>query len=224
MLWQKLVAATSAAVPVLTFGGGATSSTTQSTTTFSSIGIGTANANRRVIVCILTRIAANFVSNPVVTVAGQSTTLVAVTGPTANPSVRLHVYITNAPVTSGSTANVVVTAASGQSFTRVYLSTYAITKAGTLTLGQADVSSAATNPSTQTSALSSGQVGLFLAAGSTTSGLSDHTVSGPITTNYSTGIVNFGSLITATLTGTGTCTSTTTGSGSSTRTVLVTWS
>lgn len=221
MLFQKLIG--TANKVQLFFGAGASSSASQNSITFTGVDIGPVSSNRRVVVCVFIRIAATVTADPVVTVAGQSTSLIAVSGGTTNPSGRLHVYITDAAVTSGTTASVVVTAGGGQLSTRLFISTYALIKTGALVLGQSDASTSGTNPSTQTSSLSATQVGIFVASGSTSFDLTSLTLSGPVTTDYNNQI-SLSIMASGTLTGTGTCTATTVGTGSNARTILVTWS
>ena len=221
MLFQKLIG--TANKVQLFFGSGASSSANQNSITFTGVDIGPVSSNRRVVVCVFIRIAATVTADPVVTVASQSTSIIDVTGVTTNPSGRLYVYLTDAAVTSGTTASVVVTAGNGELSTRLFISTYALIKTGTLMLGQSDASTSGTNPSTQTSSLSATQVGIFVASGATTVNLTSLTLSGPVTTDYSD-VISLGRMASATLTGTGTCTATTVGTGSTARTILVTWS
>jgi len=218
-------AARYAFLPQIYFGGGATSTTTQNSTTFTSLAIGPPSPNRRVIVCAYYRQAFTYTADATCTVAGQSTSSVAVTGGTANPFLRMVVYITDAAVTSGTTANVVITVPAGETMSRCFVAAYSITKETALVLGQADASTASGNPSTQTSSITTDQVGLFFGQAGTNGTLTAFSLSGPVTTDYNTGIVANGALATSTITGgTGTCSATPTGTSSVARTILVTWS
>jgi hypothetical protein len=226
MLSHGLRAARYAFLPQIYFGGGATSTTTQNSTTFTSLAIGPPSPNRRVIVCAYYREAFTYTADATCTVAGQSTSSIAVTGGTANPFLRMIAYITDAAVTSGTTANVVITVPVGETMTRCFVAAYSIVKETAIVLDQADASVAASNPSTQTSSITTDKVGLFFGLAGTSGSLSSLSLSGPVTTNYNTGIIGSASaLATATITGgTGTCSATTTGTSSVARTILVTWS
>jgi hypothetical protein len=214
--------------PQIIFGAGAFDLTDQNSTTFSSLAIGPALPTRKVLVCVSDRVGlATYVSPATVTVAGQSCSVIAQSNGVGSPTTQYilaGIYITDAEVTSGTTANVVVTVPSGETMSRCYVSTYAITKNSALSLDQAIGSSAATNPSTQTSTLQTGQAGILLASAATTSGLSSMSLTGPLTSNYSSGVQEFGIHASAVVIGAGTCTATTVGTGSIARTVLATWS
>jgi len=78
------------------------------TTTFTAFGIGTAASDRYVVVTISTgNTSATAVSS--VTVGGQATTIVKSQKGTAASSSMAIILITNSPVTSGTTADIVVT-------------------------------------------------------------------------------------------------------------------
>jgi hypothetical protein len=217
-----------ASFPQIIFGAGRTSTVTQNSTTFSFVPIGQNIPDRRVIVCVLYRVDnTTYVSPATVTVAGQSCSVVAGSNSAGSPTtayIRTAIYITDAAV-SGTVPNIVVTAPTGESMTRCFMSAHAIIKSTALVLDQAVATGATgTNPSSQTSTLKTGQTGIFLAAASTTGTLTGMSVSGPLTVNYDTGVVSSGALITSTVTAAGTCTATPTGTGATARTVLATWS
>jgi len=218
-----------ASLPNIAFGAGAYDITDQNSTTFSSIAIGTALPTRKVLVCVGYRvISATYVSPATITVAGQSCSVIAQSNSAGGPGtayIFAAVYITNAAVTSGTTANVVVTVPSGEIMSRCFVSTYSITKNSALSLDQALATGATgANPSTQTSTLMTGQVGVFVALASTTSGLTSMSLSGSLTSNYNSGVQELGILASGIVTGAGNCTATTVGTGSTARTILATWS
>lgn len=213
--------------PSITFGSGATNVTTAQTYTFSGMSIGTANPRRFVVVTFLYRIAATFVADPTVTVAGQSCTLLTAAGNTGNPHARQVVYITDSPVTTGTTADVFIDANGTQSLTRAFIASYAVTSSSPLVSTQTD-NTGATVPAVVTinsNVTRPTQVGIFAAGAGTNGSLTSFTVSGPLSTDYDTGLVSSTSgMISATVTGTGNCTATTTGTNSTNRAILVAWS
>jgi hypothetical protein len=216
MLFQKLLGArpVAASVPTLTFGAGAFSTNDTSTYTFTSIGIGAASSNRYVVVAVGQRGVAE--ASATVTVAGQSCTQLAETGTGA----KLHLFITDAPVTTGTTATVVVSCSSGR--TRCFISTYALS--GQNDLSYLEASASGTNPCNVTSAKTAQEVGVAVGHAVTTGSLSAMNISGPATSNYNSGVQELGCLLAATVTGSGTVSFSTTGNSSSARAIIAVWS
>lgn len=229
MLWQKLMGTNSDTTvkPLLTFGQGAFDTSSQLSYTFSNLNIGTANTNRRVIVGIaFRRDATTSPAYPTVTVAGQSCTRIIgeISNTTTSSVLRvgMAVYITDAAVTSGSTANVVVSYASGVTMTRCFTSTYSIVKNGTLV--QESALSGASNP-TITSIKTSNMVGVAVSGSSTTGSItSDPTITGPVSVDYASGVQGTAAYMSATVTGAGAIDFTTNGTGAQSRAAVVLWS
>ena len=80
-----------------------------------------------------------------------------------------------------------------------------------------------TNPLSVNSPLSTGQVGIALGSGGTSSSFSSISVSGPVTPNYNSGPAEFSAIVVSTITGSGTITYSTVGSGSVASSMLATW-
>lgn len=234
--WSSLQSAASnsvgaATVSSLTFNAGGTQFTNDNSQTVANLSIGTADINRYVVIALRTR-------NPLesenalpasVTVAGQSCSLVVfvnVTGGTT--AIGRAIYITDAPVTTGTTANVVVTAPVGETLTSTFVSSYSlITFGSTPNLIYTDfkVAAASTAGYSINSPWKSGYFGIVAGTASTNIGLSGFTMSGSgiVTQDYSSGITEFGALITGTLIGEGDITFTTTGSASLAGMVMAIW-
>jgi hypothetical protein len=214
------------AKPVLTFGEGDFTISDLLSYTFSNLNIGTANTNRRVIVGIAVRRNATISpAYPTVTVAGQSCTRIigelSSTGTSSAIRVGMAVYITDAAVTSGSTANVVVAYSSGPTMTRCFASTYSIVKNGTLV--QESALSGSSNP-TITSTKTSNMVGVAVSGSGTTGTISAPTITGPVSVDYASGIQEAGAYISATVTGAGDIEFDAYGTGATSRAAVVLWS
>jgi stage V sporulation protein SpoVS len=221
MLTQKLLGATAVAAPTtLQFGAGATDTSNLTTYTFSSHAIGSAAANRYVVVLVLAR-AAGTDSGVTCTVGGQSCSAVG-GGPFATGAITAfpYLFITDAPVTTGTTASVIVTYPTTGASCRI--STYALYTTNS-TPNHTDAVTGA-NPQTINSPLASGEVGITMGFPTTTSSLTSISVSGPVTQDYNSGIAESSGILTATLTGSGTVTFSTVGTGSVARAILATWS
>lgn len=227
MLAQKTLAATLKPDPVLQWHQGSFNITTASSYTY-SLNIGTASAYRYVVVGVTYRIGATTnPALPTLTVAGQSTSIVVFNGNTATSSsirVVAAIYRTVSPVTTGTSATVILTSNSDP-FTRSFVSAYSLTYPGVPdVLETANPGDTGTNPVTLSAATkTTSNVGLVIASGATSSSLTGISASGPITTNYNSGSQSNGALLTGTVTGTGTITITTTGTGSNVRTAMVVW-
>lgn len=221
MLWHRLAGATAAVPPTLSFGAGAASATDSVSYTFSNHAIGTAAANRYVIVFVQFR-SSDGASGVTCTVGGQNCSALSGAALAGGTNNFLYIFISDGVIASGSTASVVITGPS-QTATACRIATYALYSSRP-TPNYYDASTASANPQTISSPLAIGQVGFVAATANTTSGLSSFSVSGPITQDYSSGIIEFSAIIAATLTGSGTVTFTTVGTGSTSRAVLVTWS
>ena len=138
----------------------------QTTYTFTAHGIGTAAANRYVVVLIAGGANGRTVSS--VTVAGQSCTVIS----TLTNGVRdAAMAITASPVTSGTTADVVVTWSGGEN--RCHIGTYALTGIGSKTPTDTGTDTGSGNRSTSIDILAGGSaIGLMVhsagTSGSTT--------------------------------------------------------
>lgn len=107
-----------------TFVAATGNTTNQSSYTFSGHAIGTASSDRHVIVItILQQSGGGAPITPTVTVAGQSCTSVATAVPAT--AERVNIFITDSPVTTGTTADIVVNEGSTQH--GCYIGVYAAT-------------------------------------------------------------------------------------------------
>jgi hypothetical protein len=103
---QGLLASISAGDPTFAFSSSAVQGSSGTSKTFSAFGIGAADSQRRVIVVVgFYSSAANTLSS--VTVGGQSTSIVVTR---ANDRNTVAICVTDSPVTSGTTADIVITA------------------------------------------------------------------------------------------------------------------
>jgi hypothetical protein len=212
----------------LVFGEGRYSTTDSTSYTFSDVNIGTANANRYVVVCLAYRL--NATTNPdlaTVTVAGQSTTAIADVQPNRSTSSVARfpavLYITDEPVETGTTATIAVTSG-GRTFTRCFMATYALTKNGTIVTTELQQSSDnPTSPVSFTVTKPSGHVGIGMLGASTSSTLTGMSVSGQATQDYNSSIFESAGLLTATVTGSGDITFTTTGTSTQPRSIVAVW-
>jgi hypothetical protein len=213
--------------PKLAFGAGSVNTTDASSYTFSSINISTAQLNRYVVVFVQTRVNNPSMSSTSCTVAGQACSMITGAPLTGQDSetgtgTYLMAFVTNAPVTSGTTANIVVTMPATTASCRI--STYALYTYNTrVPYYYAGTVGSATNPQTINSPLKSGQVGFVMANGGTLSGLTSMSFTGPATANYNSGVAESSLIITATLTGAGDITFTPVGSGSLSRAAILIW-
>lgn len=128
ILQGVLASISGAALPVFGYVASSLTQVVASTTTFSGFNIGTAGPQRRVVVLVNFYALSPATSLSSVTVAGQATSI-AVTA-TNGRSVSA-ICITVDPVTSGSTADVVVTASAN--FFEVGLATYSATNLSSIT-------------------------------------------------------------------------------------------
>jgi len=229
MIVSHALRAASGSLLLLEFGSGTATGTNATSYSFTGMSIGTANSGRYVVVCISYRQDANTSPDyPTVTVAGQSTTLIASTqNSTATTSVvrtGAAIYLTDNPVTSGTTATVAISK-NAVNFSRMFASTYAITKNAPLVLvdSQASAIGTPTSPQDFTVSKSSSQVGVGMLAAFTNNTLTSFAVSGVGTENYNSGVLENGGLLSATITGSGTLTFTTTGTDSTPRCCLAIW-
>lgn len=228
MLVAKLLSVP-AAPPTLTFGAGASSATDGLSYTF-SLSIGAADANRRVIVGVVyRRDATTSPAFPTVTVAGQACTRVdGIMNDTSTSNtfrIAAAIYITDAAVTTGTTASVVISYASGSNMTRGMASTYSIVKPTALVQEFSDTASGAPT-ATITSTKTVSMVGVAVLSSSVTTSISSTSITGEATVDFDSGTVDTtGAYESATVTGSGTITFTTSGSGTPTsRAVVVLYS
>jgi hypothetical protein len=218
-------------VSSLTFNAGGTQFTDGNSQTITGLSIGTANVNRYVVIALRTRnTTVSEDGNPAsVTVAGQSCSLVVFVDNTSGTTGIGHaIYITDDPVTTGTTANIVVTAPSGQTLTSTFVSSYSLITFGSkprVVYTDFKVSAASTAGYSINSPWKSGNFGIVAGAAATNVGLTNFTMSGSgiVTQNYSSGITESGALITGTLIGEGNVTFTTTGNQSVTKMTMAIW-
>lgn len=224
---HRMRAAKSKFVPVLTWHDGDFNTTTASSHTY-TLDIGTASGKRYVVVGLSYRIGATTVPDPPsVTVGGQSTSVISANYSTSTASVvrvGVVIYRTVNPVTTGTTASVVVTTNSAN-FTRSFVSSYSLSyENNPTTLQTANQGDGTTNPVSVSSSLkTASNVGLVVASGATSSALTGISATGDITTDYNSGVQSLGALLSGTVTGTGTITITATGTGSNVRAALALW-
>jgi hypothetical protein len=219
-------------VASLTFNAGGTQLTDGNTQTITGLSIGTANVNRYVVIVVRTRnnTASEDALPASVTVAGQSCSLAAfVNNSSGTTTTGSAIYITDNPVTTGTTANIVVTAPGAETLTSTFVSSYSLITFGSkprVVYTDFKSSAASTTPGvTINSPWKSGNFGIVSGVAATTVGLTNFTMSGSgiVTQNYSTGILENSALITGTLIGEGNITFTTTGNSSTTRMVMAIW-
>jgi hypothetical protein len=223
--------ATGPTVSSLTFNAGGTQFTDGNSQTVAGLSIGTANANRYVVVALRTRNTTQSEdANPAsVTVAGQSCSLVVFTDNTGGTTgVGNPIYITDNPVTTGTTADVVVTAPVGETLTSTFAASYSLITFGSkpkLVYRDFKVFAASTAGYSINSPWKFGNFGIVIGVAATNVGLTGFTMSGSgvVTQDYSSGITESGALIAGTLNGEGNVTFTTTGSQSVTKMVLAIW-
>lgn len=110
MMWEKLLAQSEATKVTREFCGNTGSTANASSYTFTNHSIGTAAADRYVVVCVFASNSGNGTfSIDSVTVGGASTTsLLHISGTSSNGNI-VGMFITNSPVTSGTTASIVCT-------------------------------------------------------------------------------------------------------------------
>lgn len=219
-------------VSSLTFNAGGTQLTDGNTQTITGLSIGTANVNRYVVIVVRTRnnTASEDGLPASVTVAGQACSLVAFVDNSGGTTTTCNaIYITDNPVTTGTTANIVVTAPGAETLTSTFVSSYSLITFGSkprVVYTDFKVSAASTTPGvTINSPWKSGNFGIVSGVAATTVGLTSFTMSGSgiVTQNYSTGILENSALITGTLIGEGNITFTTTGNSSTARMVMAIW-
>ena len=221
MLATFLKGASYTVPPTLQFGAGATSTTNATSYTFTSHAIGAAATNRYVVVLLVARPGGTD-TGVTVTVGGQSCSAVSGgplpgSGLTAYP----YIFITDAPVTTGTTASVVVTYPVTGSACRI--STYALYTTNNSTPNFYGGAGGVSSTQTINSPLASGEVGITMGFPTTSNALTSVSISGPATQNYNSGIAESSGILAATLTGSGTVTITAVGSGSLARVILATW-
>ena len=218
-------------VASLTFNAGGTQLTDGNTQTITGLSIGTANVNRYVVIATRTRHSGLSEDGLVasVTVAGQSCSLVAfVDNASGTTGIANAIYITDNPVTTGTTANIVVTAPAGETLTSTIVSSYSLITFGTkpkVIYTNFVVAGNSSGGRSINSPWKYGNFGIVAGVASTLSGLSGFTMSGSgiVTQDYSSGIAEFAALITGTLIGDGNITFTTTGFNSQTRITMAIW-
>jgi hypothetical protein len=214
-------------VASLTFNAGGTQFTDGNTQTITGLSIGTANPNRYVVIALRARrnVASEDALPASVTVAGQSCSLVTfVDNASGTTTIGVTIYITDDPVTTGTTANVVITAPVGEQLTSSIASSYSLITYGTKPkVVYTDFKVSGVN--TINSPWQYGNFGIVAGAAGTLGSLTNFTMSGSgiVTQNYSSGITESAALITGTLIGQGNITFTTTGTSSFTRLVMAIW-
>lgn len=199
--------------------------TADGTTNTINLSTGTANANRYIVTVIRYRTSVAAASIPTLTVNGQSCSVV-VSDTITTTRVRVAIYITNAPVTTGTTANFVLTAPSGTAFTSTFMASYSIISTGVApSLIHSNNSVAPSATTTIYSPFVSGNYGIVMAMGATDGDLSGISMSatGVATLNYNSGVVEFGALIAATLIGSGNISFTASGASARTQPLMAIW-
>jgi hypothetical protein len=209
--------------PRLTFQAGTFTTTDTSSPSF-SMAIGAAVPYRRIIVCLSFRLDTSTNPNfPTVTVAGQSCTRVTgiIQDTTTSNVTRVGsaIYLTDANVTSGTTATVAISR-SGTLFTRTFAATYSIVKNNPLVAVNTQAQLA--NPTTFTSPKQASQVGVAVGGAGTLSTLTSFSLTGAVTSNYNSGVQEFGGLVTG-VAGTGNITYTSVGTSASMYALLAVW-
>jgi hypothetical protein len=215
----------------LTFNAGGAQFTDGNTSTVAGLSIGTANVNRYVVIALRTRTtpASEDALPASVTVAGQSCSLVVfVDNASGTTGICNAIYITDNPVTTGTTADIVVTAPVGETLNSIGVSSYSLITFGTkprVLYTDFKVSAASTAGYSINSPWKTGNFGIVSGTAGTNSNLTNFTMSGSgvVTQDYSSGITEFAAQITGTLTGTGDITFTTTGSQSVSRMTMAIW-
>ena len=214
------------------YGGSASLLATFSSNSFTGVPIGTASSNRYIVVGIGYRFNSTADNSaPTVTVNGQSCSVVesSYSNTTTSAAVRTGciLYITDAPVTTGTSTTIVVNGGTRQ-FTRVFLSAYAITPSsggvpvGTSQKTPSDTTSFATNSHAVT--LSNGMVGTVMCHVSTASTVTGLSVSGPVTENYNVRPNSSSGFLSATINSSGTVVTTAMGTSANARTITTVWS
>lgn len=215
--------------PLLLFGAGDYITTSSTSHTYTGISIGSENAYRRVIVGLTYRL--NTTTDPALptmTVGGGATTVItsSVNDTSTSSVVRVGValYITSDFVPSGATANIVVSGGS-RTLSRSFISTYALIKDkySLFTSASTANGSASSSASWGFFTVSDEFVSVAIGAAATLNTLTGFSVSGPATTDYSSGIQSNGALISTTRTGNGTITFTSTGLSSTARISYAVW-
>lgn len=223
MFANKILSAVEARKPILTFGAGGVQLTDGSTSTISGLSIGTASDQRYIVVVTRYRFAVETINLPTLTIGGQSCDLVV--SDTATGRIKDAIWITSTALTTGTTANVVLTAPSGSTITSLFAATYSLVKYGAPILTGSEGSDSSAGSITVSSTLDTNtQVGVLSGIGVTTGTLTAISVSGAATQNYNSGVSESGALLAATLTGSGNVTISVTGTSASARAVFATWS
>lgn len=211
-------------VSSLTFNAGGVQ-TADGTTNTLNLSTGTANANRYIVTVIRYRTSVAAAGLPTLTVNGQSCSVV-VSDTITTTRVRVAIYITNAPVTGGGTANFVLTAPSGTTLTSTFMASYSIISTGvTPSLIHSNNSVVPASTTVIYSPFVSGNYGIVMSMAATDNNLSDLTMSasGVATQNYDSGEVEFGILLSAKLIGSGNITFTSIGDMSRTMPLMAIW-
>lgn len=158
---KKLLMLSAASVAAATFAGSSAVTATGSPQTISSAPIGTAAATRYVVVAVGVLPSTIAPSVSAITVAGQSCSLIT---SSAAQGGGLYLFITDAPVTSGTTASVVVTY--GGNTNRIFVATWAVTGLNSTTATDTDTST--TNGASVTSSITAGGVCIAAAISNST--------------------------------------------------------
>ena len=200
MLADKLRAATpvSAApsnTPVLTFEAGATTTADLTTATFDGVSIGTADPDRYIVVAAGSRIStATTASDFVITIAGvTASSLVQVVNVSA-PRNAVGIFMTNAPVSTGSTTSITVRR-QGTTQSNTAIAVYSIVRdvSAPIVLSTRSGFSFPTGISTtarlgSTGGVTVSTVAITAAFGGAAGTVIGPNISGPVTSNYYTGI------------------------------------
>lgn len=173
---KKLLMQSAASVANISYAGNATATASGSPQTLSSVAIGTAAANRYVIVAVALRGTASQADCSAVTVAGTACTQIG-TDVNAGTS-HLSLWRTNSPIASGTTANIAVTYTNA---TNIGVAAWAAT--ALLSTTPTDTDSTTTDAASVTSTVSAG--GIIVAAAYSVDAMSSatHTWTG-VTENF----------------------------------------
>lgn len=220
MLGTFLKGAT-ASPPTLAFGAGSTNTANQNDYTFTGLSISSAAANRYVLVFVQVR-STDGGTGVTCTVGGASTTALsgeALEGGTNN---WLWCFVSDSPVTTGTTATLVISIPGSPTACR--LATYALYTSRPNSVVTQSIGVAGTGVQTLSSALTASEVGVAFGAGTTAGTITAVSISGPVTSDYNSGISESSGVIAATITGAGTITFTVSGTSTTARLLTAIWS
>lgn len=211
--------------PILTFGGGALESANLTSVTFNNVGVGNPHLSRYIAVAFMCQVSVVSSAQPSLTVNGAGTNISVMNlGSGTTTSQLCAIFVTQEPVTTGTTVNITASKA-GETMTRSAIAAYSIVTRGyePIVFQSLNNSNSNITPAAFTSLHTSRTVGITAASGGTGSTITGMNVTGPVGFNYFSGIFESGGLLSATVTGPGTVNWSSTGSGATIRPVLALW-